>query len=194
DDLVLTAGRWATSPGELVVNSPISGPPVSLGTVLHADGAPPLTVVGVATSITQSAGAWVTPAQMAALHPTSAQMLYRFADSATDTQLRGSLDRATAALPAGSLQAAQSWLTVKQFSSSPADSSLPLITLFGVLSLAVSALITVNVVSGAVVSGYRHIGVLKAIGFTPNQVVVVYLAMVSVPAIAGSVLGAVFGD
>ncbi|MFJ1616873.1 FtsX-like permease family protein [Streptomyces sp. NPDC088251] len=33
----------------------------------------------------------------------------------------------------------------------------------------------------------------KALGFTPNQVVAVYLTMVSVPAIAGCVLGALLG-
>ena len=46
-------------------------------------------------------------------------------------------------------------------------------------------------VSGAVVSGFRHIGVLKALGFTPRQVVAVYLDMVSVPAVVGCVLGTV---
>ncbi|MBT3155188.1 ABC transporter permease [Streptomyces sp. CHD11] len=61
-------------------------------------------------------------------------------------------------------------------------------TLFGVLGLLVSTLIVGNVVSGAVVSGYRHIGVLKALGFTPNQVVAVYLTMLSVPAVVGCVL------
>ncbi|MFJ3923241.1 ATP-binding cassette domain-containing protein [Streptomyces sp. NPDC090022] len=66
---------------------------------------------------------------------------------------------------------------------------LPFMTLFGILGLLVSALIVGNVVSGAVVSGYRHIGVLKALGFTPNQVVAVYLTMLSVPAVVGCVLG-----
>jgi putative ABC transport system permease protein len=197
DDLKVQAGRWATEPGEIVIAMSASGnftgrSPL-LGTVLRADGAPPLTVVGVATSISQTAGAWVSPAQMAALHPTSAQMLYRFTASATDAQLRAGLAKATAGLPPGAQTATQSYLTLKQAFSSIADSYLPLITLFGVLSLVVAVLIVVNVVSGAVVSGFRHIGVLKAVGFTPNQVAAVYLAMVSVPAIAGSVLGTVLG-
>jgi putative ABC transport system permease protein len=54
-------------------------------------------------------------------------------------------------------------------------------------------LIVGNVVSGAVVSGFRHIGILKALGFTPSQVVAVYLVMVSVPALVGCVLGTVIG-
>ncbi|MFJ9909377.1 FtsX-like permease family protein [Streptomyces sp. NPDC101152] len=198
DDLTLRAGHWATAPGEIVVAESASGKSSGghslLGTVLRAEGAPPLTVVGIATSISQSAGAWVTPAQMAALHPTSAQMLYRFTSSATDAELRAGLAKATAGLPADALMSSQSYLTLKQAFSSMADSYLPLITLFGVLSLVVSVLITVNVVSGAVVSGCRHIGVLKAVGFTPHQVAAVYLAMVSVPAAAGSILGTVLGS
>ena len=65
---------------------------------------------------------------------------------------------------------------------------------FGILGLAVAVLIVANVVSGAVVAGFRHIGVLKALGFTPTQVLAVYLAMVSVPAIVGCVLGTVLGN
>ena len=34
-----------------------------------------------------------------------------------------------------------------------------------------SVLIVINVVSAAVVAGYRRIGILKSIGFTPGQVV-----------------------
>jgi putative ABC transport system permease protein len=197
DDLRLSVGRWATAPGEIVVDlgyAKLGGPHSPLGTTIRADGAPPLTVVGLANSISRSADAWVTPGQMAALHPTSAQMLYRFKAASSAAQLRGSMAQATAGLPAGSLTASQSYLTLKQAFSALADSYLPFITVFGILSLLVSVLIVGNVVSGAVVSGCRHIGVLKAVGFTPNQVVAVYLAMVSVPAIVGSVLGTLLGS
>ncbi|MBW5480915.1 ABC transporter permease [Streptomyces bambusae] len=67
-------------------------------------------------------------------------------------------------------------------------------TLFGFLGLLVSVLIVGNVVSGAVVSGHRYIGVLKSLGFTPNQVVAVYLTMVSFPAVIGCALGTLIGD
>ncbi|MFE3829237.1 FtsX-like permease family protein [Streptomyces sp. NPDC059092] len=197
DRIRLLTGRWATAPGELVVEWPIQGTPSSdmLGTELKTPGAPTLTVVGFAAGMSRSAGGWVTPGQMAALHPPSAQMLYRFSDAGTGTEarLRTALDTATAGLPAGALTGAQSYLTLKQAFSAQADAYLPFMTLFGVLGLLVSVLIVGNVVSGAVVSGYRHIGVLKALGFTPNQVLAVYLTMVSVPAVVGSVLGTALG-
>ena len=45
---------------------------------------------------------------------------------------------------------------------------MPFVVAFGVIGLAMSVLIVANVVSGAVVAGYRRIGVLKSIGFTPG--------------------------
>ncbi|MFI6853236.1 ABC transporter permease [Streptomyces sp. NPDC050416] len=196
DRIRLLEGRWATAPGEIVINWPVDGTPGPgrLGTNLRARGAPTLTVVGFATSMSKSAGAWVSPEQMAQLHPATAQMLYRFTDSATDQQLRAGLTSATAEMPAGSLTTAQSYLTLKRAFSAQADAYLPFMTLFGVLGLLVSVLIVGNVVSGAVVSGHRHIGVLKSLGFTPNQVLAVYLTMVSVPAVIGCAIGTLIGN
>lgn len=196
DRVDVLMGHWAQGPGEIVVNWAVDGTPYAdlLGTKLEVPGRPTLTVVGFATSMSRSAAAWVTPEQAAALHPTSTQMLYRFTDPSTGAHLRDSLARATDGLPADSLTAAQTYLTLKKAFSARADAYLPFIALFGVLGLLVSALIVANVVSGAVVSGNRHIGVLKAIGFTPNQVVAVYLTMVSVPAVAGCVLGTLLGN
>ncbi|WP_330299760.1 FtsX-like permease family protein [Streptomyces sp. NBC_00503] len=196
DRIELLEGHWATKPGEIVVNWSVQGSPGTklLGTELEVPGGQTLTVVGFAASMSKSASAWVSPEQMAALHPSSTQMLYRFTDSATEAQLGAGLARATAGLPADALTGAQTYLTLKQAFSALADSYLPFMTLFGILGLLVSVLIVGNVVSGAVVSGYRHIGVLKALGFTPNQVVSVYLIMLSVPALVGCVLGTLLGN
>jgi putative ABC transport system permease protein len=57
-----------------------------------------------------------------------------------------------------------------------------------------SVLIVVNVVSGAVIEGTRRIGVLKSVGFTPVQVVSVYVLQVTVPAAAGVAAGAVLAN
>lgn len=131
---------------------------------------------------------------MTALRPATAQMLYRFADSSTVARLNAAFGRATDGLPEGALTSAHTHLDLRKAFSSLADAYLPFMTLFGILGLLVSALIVGNVVSGAVVSGYRHIGVLKALGFTPNQVVAVYLMMMAVPALFGSVAGTLLGN
>ncbi|WP_406201737.1 ABC transporter permease [Kitasatospora sp. NBC_01560] len=196
DRIEMLTGRWAAGPGEIVVNSPGGGTPDSrmLGERLEVPGLPALTVVGFATSMSKSANAWVTPSQVAELHPTVLQMLYRFRAPPTAERQQAALDEATAGLPEGALTDSHSSLALKQAFSAQADGYLPFMTLFGVLGVLVSVLIVGNVVSGAVVSGYRHIGILKALGYTPNQVVAVYLAMVSVPAVTGAVLGTLTGS
>ncbi|WP_316520531.1 FtsX-like permease family protein [Kitasatospora brasiliensis] len=194
DRVELLSGRWPAAPGEVVLNSPFGGVGEKLlNTRLPIGGDRHLTIVGFANSMSQSAGGWVTPEQAAALHPTGRQMLYRFTDATGEQALTAAMGAATEGVPRDAVVSAQSYLVLKDAFSAGADAYLPLMTVFGVLGLVVSALIVGNVVSGAVVSGYRHIGVLKSIGFTPRQVLTVYLTMVSVPAIAGTVLGTAAG-
>ncbi|MFF0366590.1 FtsX-like permease family protein [Micromonospora sp. NPDC005087] len=192
-------GRWATGPGEIVLNEapPAAGYRAQFRPederVTLADGTT-FTVVGRAYSISRTADAWVAPDRIAALRPTTTQMLYRFADARTTTDVDGHVAALRAGLPPDALIAAQSHLVVKEAIAAGPGAYVPFLVAFGVLGLIVAVLIVGNVVSGAVVSGYRHIGVLKAMGFTPRQVVAVYLAMVSVPAVVGCVLGTVLGD
>jgi cell division protein FtsX len=196
DRLDLWQGRWATAPGEIVLNAPPAGGrsrPDEPTTIVV--GGTTYTIVGRAFSLSQSADAWVSPEQMAALRPTTTQMLYRFSgDPATKTAVESMLAGVTTGLPSGALIAAQSYLTVKDRVAAGPGTYVPLLAAFGALGLVVAVLIVGNVVSGAVVSGFRHIGILKAIGFTPRQVAAVYLVMVSVPAVVGCVLGTVAGD
>ncbi|RVU28461.1 FtsX-like permease family protein [Streptomyces antnestii] len=197
DRVNLWTGRWATGPGEAVFSSPPGmagkGPRRTLGAHVLLSGVP-FTVVGLASSVSRTADAWVAPEQMGALHPTSEQMLYRFAHAGTGGEVAASLRTATAALPGGALTASSSYLSLERLSERSPDTFVPFLMVFGVLGLLVAVLIVGNVVSGAVVSGFRHIGVLKALGFTPNQVVGVYLVMVSVPALVGCALGTLLGD
>ncbi|MGW2372283.1 ABC transporter permease [Kitasatospora sp. NPDC001683] len=193
DRVELLSGRWASAPGEVVINMGGGGAARFLGTPLTTSTGLKLTIVGFASGMSQSSGGWVTPEQAAALHPTGRQMLYRFTDAATEQQLTTSFADTTEGLPEDAVESGQSYLVLKQAFSAGADAYLPLMTVFGVLGLVVAALIVGNVVSGAVISGYRHIGVLKSIGFTPRQVVTVYLTMVSVPAVVGTILGTAAG-
>ncbi|MFI6283260.1 FtsX-like permease family protein [Streptomyces sp. NPDC051018] len=193
DRVRLKYGRWATAPGEIVLNPQGFFSRESLGEKVTVPGGPTFTVVGFATTLSRSAEAWVTPAQAEALKPTARVMLYRFTDSATARDVREGLATATADLPARSLTGSQSYLTVKKDIGRMATTYLPFLTGFGVLGLAVAVLIVANVVSGAVIAGFRRIGVLKALGFTPNQVVAVHLVMVLVPAVVGCALGTAVG-
>ncbi len=188
-------GRWATEPGEIVLNgAPGATDGVLLGTRIAVPGSAGLVVVGLATSVTETAGGWVTPEQVAALRPSAAQMLYRFTDAATAENIHTGQSAVTAGLPPGSVLGSQSYLTIKQRLTSESGIFIPFLLVFGVLGLTVAVLIVANVVSGAVVSGLRDIGVLKALGFTPNQVLAVYLVTVCLPAVAGCATGIVAGN
>lgn len=198
DRLDVWRGRWPSAPGEIVLNEVPQTEAFDLGivgeTTTVTAGGTTFTVVGWAHSVSGSADGWVTPAQVAALGPTGTQMLYRFTGdvssrAAVDQRLAG----VTTGLPAGALIAAQPYLVIKERVAAQPGTYLPFLGTFGVLGLLVAVIIVGNVVSGAVVSGFRHIGLLKALGFTPRQVVTVYLTMVTVPALAGAVMGTVLG-
>ncbi len=200
DDLTLIHGRWPQRPGEFVLSSD-SGLGLAIGVHITARGvagSPVLTLVGVANSVGQSADGWVLPAEVAALRApdnlATAQLLYRFASAGTAGALRADVRTLARSLPRGAIVATQSYLAVRQQEDTGIAPTVPFVVAFGLIGLVLSVLIVVNVVSGAVVAGYRRIGVLKSIGFTPAQVVVAYASQVAVPAMAGCVAGVVVGN
>jgi len=202
DDIVLTAGHWPTRTGQVVVSRDLadtgSGASMSPGTVITLTGVPgslKLTVVGVGVSVTNTADGWVLPAEMTALgSPPDGQMLYRFASAGSGAAVNAGVAAVRRALPAGAVLGAESWLAVKAQENQSILPWVPFLVTFGVIGLVMSVLIEVNVVSGAVTAGTRRIGVLKSVGFTPAQVVWVYVLQVAVPGVIGVAGGAVIAN
>jgi putative ABC transport system permease protein len=199
DQLALTAGRWATAPGEIVLAA--GGAPFSVGDTLSFPGAPgnpTLTVVGIARSISASASAWVAPAQLTALTgpdtPVTYEMLYRFARADTDADITADRAAIAAVVPAGALAGTSSYLTVKRDAERQAATFAPFVVAFGVLGLVMSVLIIGIVVGGAVSSATRRIGILKALGYTPAQVARAYVAQALVPSAVGAAIGVALGN
>jgi putative ABC transport system permease protein len=196
DDLTLQQGHWATGDDQAVV-SDTGNAPSQLGTTITV-GSRTMTVVGVADSVTNTADVWVLPAEMAAIAGPGgsgqAQLLYRFASNATNGDISADISEVEAALPSGAVLSHTSYLSVRQSEQSSIAPWVPFIVAFGVIALAISVLIVVNVVGGAVVAGTTRIGVLKSVGFTPAQVVACYVLLVAVPAVAGAVAGLVVGN
>ncbi|MFD3616661.1 ABC transporter permease [Streptomyces sp. NPDC058676] len=201
DDLDLSLGRWATKPGEIVLTSQVAGPAFELGTTLRtsdAADAPTLTVVGIAVSAARTADAWATPAQVTALAsketPVTGQMLYRFDSADTKGHITAARKKLTASLPEGALLGTRSYLDTKRAADAGAAPTIPFLIAFGVLGIAMSLIIVGSVVSGAVGTSLRRIGILKAIGFTPREVVRAYVAQALIPAGVGIALGVVLGN
>jgi len=199
DDLTLTSGHWPTGPGQIVLSS-ASGLDLGVGsqlTVTGVAGSPKLTVVGIATSVTGTAQGWVAPSEIAALEqagaPAAAQMLYDFSAAGTASAVNKDVGAITSALPHGSVLGTQSWLAAKAQATASSAPWVPFIVAFGLIGLVMSVLIVINVVSGAVVSGIKRIGVLKSLGFSPPQVVAAYVLQVAVPAAIACAAGAAAG-
>lgn len=198
DEMALIDGRWPTRPGEIALSAGSSLIP-DLGrkvTFTHLPEEPTLTVVGVARSVTRTADAWVVPAQMPALTAPGSggyQMLYRFTKAGTAAQITAGGKAVTRSLAPGAAVGKQSWLTVKKDAERDTALYVPFLIAFGALGLVMSALVVGNVVASAVGTGTRRIGILKAVGFTPAQVVRAYIGQALIPAGVGTALGVLAG-
>ncbi|MFE2294932.1 ABC transporter permease [Streptomyces sp. NPDC059452] len=198
DEVALLDGRWPTRPGEIVLSADSSLLP-TMGMEIGfpaLPGGPTLTVVGVARSVTGTADAWVVPSQMAALTASGGgghQMLYRFTDADTAAQITAGGKAVTESLPPGSAVGEQSWLTVRKSAERDTALYIPFLIAFGALGLVMSVLVVGNVVASAVGTATRRIGILKAVGFTPAQVVRAYVGQALIPAAVGTALGVLVG-
>jgi putative ABC transport system permease protein len=193
-------GRWAARPGEIdpAIYIPLH---VALGskvTVTSAPGKPQLTVVGYAGSVVRDEDGWVSPGEIAALRakgaPAEAEMLYTFTNAGTAPQVGSDYAELKRALPAGAITSSVSWLGSARQIGPEASVNTPFVVAFALIGLALAVLITASMVSGAVVAGYRRIGVLKSVGFTPAQVAATYLAQVGLPTVAGCAAGTAVGN
>ncbi|MFF4590561.1 FtsX-like permease family protein [Streptomyces sp. NPDC001388] len=201
DRVDLKSGRWAQKPGEIVLAASFEGPGIGIGAAVKASDAtraPTLSIVGFAVSASGTADSWATPAQVDALasegSPVTSQMLYRFDSASTEEQILADRKRLAASVGSGALLGTQSWLDTKRAADQGAAATVPFVMAFGVLGIVMSVIIVSSVISGAVGTGVRRIGILKAIGFTPGEVVRAYVAQALIPACAGITVGVVLGN
>ncbi len=198
--LRLVAGRWVQRPGEIVITRSFADfNHVRLGDRLLSLGTlekPALVVVGETVDIdglnaefnTQSA--WVAPSQLPMLAPDwGYTMVYRFAQAPSESELRDLVVRLEAALPPGAVQYSVDYLILKFAFNGTSQVLLTFLLAFGIFALLACAATVANLVSGIVIASYREIGVMKAVGFTPLQVVGTLVGQMLLPALAGCVLG-----
>jgi putative ABC transport system permease protein len=209
--LRLASGRWVQAPGEIVVTRAFAAANrVRLGdhlVSLHTADKPALTVVGEAVDISQTAlasdyssiqsitraqRAWVLPEQLADLAAGGGlgyEMVYRFGSPPTQAQLRDDMGRLQASLVPGAISGSSTYLTTRTDYQADNQFLLVLLLAFGIFGLVASLATVINLVVGTVLAGYRDIGISKALGFTPLQVVASLVAAMTIPALAGCVVG-----
>lgn len=201
DDVTLEAGQWSLHTGQIVMENNTDGFGVGIGdtvTVTSAPGKPRLTVVGLATSVSRSADAWVAPSEISALSspgtPASVEMLYRLRSAGSAAAVSAGTAAIARALPTGAVTGTQSYLNVRAAQHDQVAVYAPFVIAFAIIGLVMSVLIVTNAVSGAVIAGYYRIGILKSIGFTPGQVIAAYTGQVIVPALVGCLGGVALGN
>jgi putative ABC transport system permease protein len=201
---VVRTGRWldpAVGDGIVLESSLARSTWSGVGdtvTVRTVDGAlHTLRVIGVADSADQGSYpdwtpglAWVTPATLAAIEPdpaaTDQAIGLRLSDpGATDFTAQQAVD----ALGSGQVTQVSTWYQVRDAMDMNNRLLGTMLAVFGLVALLATALATAGAAGGRVLAQLRDIAVLKAIGFTPGQVVRTLLVEHTALALTGMGLG-----
>jgi putative ABC transport system permease protein len=202
EQLRITNGRWPVSDNEIVLTRSFAEVNhISIGDRLKVVSVPEKPVLTVAAEVVDideaqagitSQHAWVLASAIAPLttKDTSEYLMnYRFASDPTTVQLKAHLDMLSVALPPGTITSSVNYLFIRSIFNVANQAITSVLIAFSIFALAATAAIVANLVTGIVISGYREIGIMKAVGFTPQQVVGVFVLQVLVPAAAGCIIG-----
>jgi putative ABC transport system permease protein len=208
DRLRITAGRWIAGPGEIVLNHSFAeligagvGSQVKL---LGTSSLAQLRVVGEVADIDECSATncspqyvWIEPQQLSELLGPGAMpgelVVYRFQHAQTDAELQQRSREIAAALPPNAETASITYLTLQSIDNLNSTLTLTFLLAFAVFALGAAALIVANVVSGAVLTSRRDIGIIKALGFTPGQVVATFVGQMLAAALVGCAIGVPLG-
>ena len=207
EQLRVVAGRWPARAGEVALTRSFTDiNHISVGDQLKVTSVPDkpvLTVVAEVVDIDQARAdiasvqrAWVVDSFVPALaDPASSSylMTYRFAQDPTTAQLKTATDALRAAVPAGAITRSVNYLFIRSIFDVSDQVLVSVLIAFSVFALAATAAIVANLVTGIVISSYREIGIMKAVGFTPLQVVGVFELQILIPAAAACVAGIPLG-
>jgi putative ABC transport system permease protein len=200
--LNVSSGHWPRANDEIVLTRSFSElNHVSVGDrikVISIAAAPTLTVVGEVVDIDEGSAdlssqhAWVLKAAVPALTTPEVSyyvMDYRFATDPTTSQLAVYVDRLRAALPQGSISGSVNYLLIRNVFNITNQIITGVLGAFSVFALLATIAIVATLVTGIVISAYREIGIMKAIGFTPSGVVGVFALQIVIPALAACLIG-----
>jgi len=201
DRLTLVAGRWAQGPGEVVLAQRLADKlglqPGATVTPAVDSPIPAMRVVGIVASVENGPGAWALPASVPLLtssKPESTYLMeYRLVHAGIQQQIKSVADAITNRVPSGAVLDTSNYLDAKLNADRTTAVMIPFLLAFSVFALLASAFIIVNLVSGAVIAGTRDIGIMKSVGFTPNQVVMVLAGQMLIPAVIGCLAGLPIG-
>jgi putative ABC transport system permease protein len=200
--LNITAGRWPRANDEIVLTRSFAElNHVSIGDhikVTSVAQTPTLTVVGQVVDIDEGSAdlssqhAWVLSTAVPELTTPDASfylMVYRFATDPTSSQLKSYVDQLRADLPPGSVSGSINYISIRGVFNITNQIVTGVLGAFSVFALAATIAIVTTLVTGIVISAFREIGIMKAVGFTPAGVVGVFALQIIIPALAACIVG-----
>ena len=206
EKLRITAGHWPSTDSEIALTRSFADlNHVAVGStvkVVSVSQEPLLTVAAEVVDIDEGSAdlssqhAWVRSTAIPALTAKDAGfylMDYRFPSDPTSAQLQASVDKLRASLPPGSITGSINYLLIRNVFNITNQIVTSVLIAFSVFALAATAAIVANLVTGIVISAYREIGIMKAVGFTPAQVVGVFELQILLPAAVATVIGIAAG-
>jgi putative ABC transport system permease protein len=156
-----------------------------------------MTVVGIAASVGDNPAAWTIPLGLPVIttgkEETTYQMVYRLSHADTVSEINSAANMISARLPVGAVLDSSNYLDAKLNADRTTAVMIPFLLAFSGFALLASALIIANLVSGAVIAGIRDIGVMKSLGYTPFQVVLVFAGQMLIPSAIGCLIGVAAG-
>jgi putative ABC transport system permease protein len=200
--LRIAAGHWPSSATEIALTRSFADlNHISVGDrlkVVSVPQEPVLTVVAEVVDIDELRAdvggvqhAWVPGAAIASLTAKDASFLmdYRFASDPTSAQLQARVNTLRASLPPDSVTSTINYIFVRTVFHVSTQILTGVLVAFSLFALAATAAIVANLVTGIVISAYREIGIMKAVGFTPLQVIGVFVLQILAPATAACIIG-----
>ena len=201
--LRIAAGRWPSRATEIALTRSFADlNRISIGDklkVVSVPQEPVLTVVAEVVDIDELRAdvggvqhAWVLGTAIAPLTAKDASsylMDYRFAGDPTSAQLQARVTTLRASLPPDSVTSTVNYIFVRTVFHVSTQILTGVLVAFSLFALAATAAIVANLVTGIVISAYREIGIMKAVGFTPLQVIGVFVFQILAPAAAACIIG-----
>ena len=200
--LNITAGRWARATDEIVLTRSFSElNKVSIGDhikVVSVAAEPVLTVVGEVVDIDEGSAdlsgqhSWVLSSAVPGLTTPELSyyvMDYRFPTDPTSAQLQGYVDRLRASLPPGSITGSINYLLIRNIFNITNQIITGVLSAFSIFALAATIATVATLVTGIVISSFREIGIMKAVGFTPAEVIGVFALQIIIPTLAACLIG-----
>jgi len=207
ETLNVVAGHWPRANDEIALTrsfAELNG--ISIGDqlkVVSVPHEPTLTVVAKVVDIDEGSAdlssqhTWVLMSAVAGLEtresPFYYRMNYRFATDPGNSQLQSYVDRLRSALPPGSLSGSANYLLIRNVFNITNSILTNVLAAFSVFALAATAAIVANLVTGMVISAYHEIGIMKAVGFTPLEVVSSLVLQILLPALGACLVGIPLG-